>query len=151
MTLSGLMAAFAFSFMQQAGPPPPPPPDAPAVMGFMHVVFANFGVLVVVQLVVAVLGLAAGVALLYRKAWARTALEVLSWLGFLYCVGFGIFWLYMWITMTGQIPEGQGQPDMASFRWMGAIMGIVITLVFAVPFAIMIRYLRGREARAAVS
>jgi TRAP-type C4-dicarboxylate transport system permease small subunit len=150
MALSGLMGVFAYSMMQQMGSPPMPS-DAPAGYVPMNKMFQYFGALLVAQTVAAILAVSAGIALLYLKAWARTTLEILSWLAFLYCVGFGIFWVYTWISMTGHAPTGETPFDTSTFQIMGAVMGLVVILVFAAPLWIMIRYLRGNEVRTAIS
>lgn len=142
MLFSALMGGLGYSMMRQPGMHGA---DLPREFALMNLVFQNFGVLVAVQCVIAVAALWAGIELLRLKAWARSAVEVLSWLGLLWTVGFGIYWVYMWVSMTGQAPA-----DAGSFQVMGAAMGIVVTLIFAVPLAIMIRYLRSHEARQAM-
>lgn len=150
MTLSGVMAGFAYSTMGRMGPPPTVPADMPSGFVVMNSIFQYFGLLIVVQLIVAALAVWSGIGLLRLKAWARTIIEVLSWLALAYCVGFGIFWVYSWIAMTGHMPPNSSAPvDANAFQWLGAAMGVVVTAVFAVPLLIMIRYLRGTEARAA--
>lgn len=143
MLFSALMGGLGYSMMRQPGIHGA---DLPREFALMDFVFQNFGVLVAVQSVIAVIALWAGIDLLRLKAWARSAVEVLSWLGLVWTVGFGIYWVYMWVSMTGQASAG---PDAS--QWMGAAMGAVVTLVFAIPLVIMIRYLRGNEARQAMS
>ena len=104
--------------------------------------------LLAVQCAIAVIAIWAGIDLLRLKAWARSAIETLCWLGVVWTVGFGIYWVYMWISMTGQTPSGAVPPGGDSFQVMGAVMGVVGMLMFAVPLGIMIRYLRGSEVRA---
>lgn len=143
MLLSAAMAGLSYSMSVHMGPP-----DAkgfPPEFALMNLLFRNFAVLIVLQCVVALVAIWAGVDLLRLKAWARSAVEVLSWLGLVWTVGFGAYWVYMWLSMTGQAPAGA---DM--FQMMGAAMGVVVTFAFAVPLVIMIRYLRGHEARQAV-
>ena len=86
-----------------------------------------------------------------RSGRAEARREVLSWLAFLYTVGFGIFWVYMWVSMTGQVPTHGAPINAQSFQLMGAVMGVIVIAVFAVPLWIMIRYLRGAEVRAAIA
>lgn len=150
MVPTGLMGGFAYSTMQHMGPPPTVPPDMPPGFALMTGMFRYFGFLLIAQTVVAILAIWGGIALLKLKAWARTTIEVLSWLTLLYCLGFGIFWIYLWISMTGQMPKGGAPVDTNMFQIMGAVMGLVITAVFAVPLWIMIRYLRGAEVRTAI-
>jgi len=143
MLFSALMGGLGYLMMRQPGMQGA---DLLREFALMNLVFQNFGVLVAVQCVIAVAALWAGIDLLRLKAWARSAVEVLSWLGLLWTVGFGVYWIYMWTSMTGQAPA-----EADAFQLMGAVMGTVVTLVFAVPLAIMIRYLRSNEVRQAMS
>ena len=151
MLFSGLMGAIAYFTIGHMGPLPEAPPDAPAVFGVMTSLFEYFGLLVLAQAAVAIVAVSAGIALLQLRAWARMAIEVLSWLAFAYFVGFGVLWLVMWLAMTGDMPHGGEHMGAGMIQVLGAAMGVVVTALFAVPLAIMIRYLRGAEARNAVS
>ncbi len=56
----------------------------------------------------------------------------------------------MWLAMSSQIPPGAPVPGGADmFTIMGAAVGVVVIALFAIPLLIMIRYLRGSEARTA--
>lgn len=150
MVLGSVMGGFAYSMMRQMGGASVPP-NMPAQFALMNIVFQNFGVLLVLQGLVALVAVWAGIALLQLKAWARTTIEVLSWLTLAYCIGFGIYWVYLWLSMTGQMPKGGGPVDTDMFQILGVVMGVVVIVAFAVPLWIMIRYLRGAEVRAAVA
>jgi hypothetical protein len=151
MILGAVMGGFAYTMMGKMGPPPQPSTEMPSGFAVMYSISQYFGVLLLLQSIVAVVAIGAGVSFLRLKQWARTTLEVLSWLAFLYTVGFGIFWVYMWISMTGQTPTRGAPADPVSFQLMGAVMGVIVTAVFAVPLWIMIRYLRGAEVRTAIA
>ena len=99
--------------------------------------------LVICQMGVAVLGVVSGINFLKLRRWSRCVLEVLSWLLLLFIVGFGVFWLSSWLSAsTGGAPP--------VFALVGAAMGVVITGVYAVPLAIMLKYLRGPKVRSAM-
>ena len=149
MLFSAVMGGFAYSMMREVGTPTAADGNAPPGFGLMYLMFENFSVLLVVQCVVAVVAIWAGIDLLRLKAWARLAIEVLCWLAVLWTVGFGIYWIHMWISMTGQAPISAGPAGSHAFQVMGVVMDVVATLVFAIPLGIMIRYLRSREARSA--
>jgi hypothetical protein len=151
MVFSAIMGGFAYMMMRQMGAPPAIPPGMPAGLEMMNAVFRHFGALLAVQAIVAALSVWAGIALLQLKAWARAAIEALSWLALLYSVGFGIYWVYLWIAITGQMPAGNAPVDTALFQVMGVAIGVIITAAFVVPLWIMIRYLRGNEMRAAIA
>jgi len=145
MLVSAVMAGFAYTFVGQMAPQELPP-DMPAGFGMMMAMLDHFAIFVALQVIVAGVAIFAGVALLRLKAWARTCIEVLSWLGLAYCVGFGILWLSTWTSMTGDAPS-----EMHGFAMMGAVMGVLVTAAFAAPLGFMIRYLRSPEARLATA
>jgi len=137
---------------QMGGGRMPFPPNAPAQFRLMAVVFEYFGIIAMLQVAFGVFVIFAGVQFLKLQAWARTALETVSWLGLLYIVGFGIFWLISWTSMTTMAGPGnvQGRAP-AALQVIGTVMGIVVLSVFAVPTIIVIKVLRGKPIREAVS
>jgi hypothetical protein len=149
MLLSSVMAGFAYSTMRSMNMPPPS--EVESGFAAMDFFFRNFLLVLGAQGVLSFVAVCAGIALLRLRSWGRTAIYVLSWIAFLYTVGFGVFWLYMWISMTGQATSARAQVGAASFQWMGAAMGAIITAVFAAPLWVMIRYLRGIEVRTAIA
>jgi len=151
MIFSAVMGGFAYSMMRQMDKPGIPGGEAPAGFGLMNLMFQNVGAVLAVQCVIAVVAIWAGIDLLRLKAWARSAIEALCWLGVLWTVGFGIYWVYMWISMTGQMPSGPAPAGGDTFQVMGVVMGVIGMLMFAIPLGIMIRYLRGREVRGAIT
>lgn len=151
MAVSGLMGAFAYSALQRVETYPGFPANASSGLGVATTMLEYFDLLLVAQTMVAILALWAGIALLQLKAWARTTIEALSWLGLLYCLGFGVAWIYLWVSMTSRMPRGQIPVDPATLEMIGAVAGVVITALFAIPLYLMIRYLRGTEVRAAVA
>jgi hypothetical protein len=151
MLLASVMGGFAYTMMRELGLPPGMPHDLPAEFALMGVLHRHFGVLLAVQAIVSVLAIWAGIALLGLRAWARTTIEVLSWLAFAYCIGFGILWGYLWVSITGQLPASEMPVDMGTIRLIGAVMGIVVVTIFAIPLWIMIRYLRGADVRKAIA
>ena len=150
MGFSAIMALLASSFMPQVPSSAEFDSQMPASFGLMMSVFRYFDLIALLQLAVAVLAVVAGTQLLKLRSWARTTLEALSWLSLLYVISFGVFWSLMWLTMTGQLPPGDAPFDPRLFQVFGLVMGAFITLVFAVPLVIMIRYLRGTVVRDAV-
>ena len=153
MILSGGLGFAAFSFMQQVGEEMPPiPEEAPFQFGVMKVIFQHFGLIAMGQVAVAIVIIIASIQFLRLRRWARTALEVITWLGLVYIVGFGIFWVASWLDMTSSIPMTEGTPGPPPmFDIFGAIMGSVIALVWAVPLVVIIIFLRGKTIKEAVS
>jgi hypothetical protein len=152
MILSGGMGFAAFSFMQQLGEEMPPTPEgAPFQFGVMEVIFQYFGLIAMMQVALAIFIIIASIQFLRLRRWARTALEVIAWLGLVYIVGFGIFWVVSWIGITSNIPvtEGVSGPS-PMFNIVGAVMGSVVALVWAVPLVVIIVFLRGKTIRGAL-
>lgn len=148
MGLSGLMGLLAYSAMQQmSGGKQPVIPDnlSPSfkMAGWM---FQHFELLSYSQVGIAFLVMVAGVYFLKLREWARMILEIMSWLGLIYTIGFAMLWIPSWIAMT----TGSQAQAPAAFGIVGAIMGILVLAVFAVPLVLMIKYLRGPVVREAV-
>jgi hypothetical protein len=152
MILSGGMGFAAFSFMKQTtGGVPPVPEDIPGQLRVMKIAFQHFELIAMVQIALAIFIIIASIQFLRLRRSARTALEVIAWLGLVYVVGFGIFWVVSWIGITSNIPitEGTVGPS-PKFNMVGAVMGSVITLCWAVPLVVIIIFLRGKTIRRAL-
>lgn len=148
---SGVMGFMAFSFIEQMKQEGMPqiPEGMPMPFKAMSVIFKYFGILALLQIVFAVFVLIAGVQFLRLKAWARTALEIVSWLSLFYIIGFGIFWVASWISMTPGLSSVKGAPP-AMFKIIGAGMGIMVMAVFAILISVIIKFLRGAEIKKTV-
>lgn len=106
--------------------------DTPAIFRFLPL-------LAPVQVGVGILGIIAGINFLKLKSWARIVLEVLTWLLLFFILVFGIFFVSQW---SGHGPSG--------FMVMGAVMGVVILGIYAVPLLIIVKYLRGNRVKNAM-
>ena len=113
--------------------------DAPRILTVVPV-------LAIIQLVVGALGLGAAIQLLKFKAWARAALEALTWLALIFVIGFMAFWLVAWVTKTPANPDGP-----AGFAVGGAVMGTLMGGLYCVPLVIMVRYLRSPKVRSVLA
>ena len=134
MCLSATMALFSSIMI---GDMAQGDPDIPFI-------FKIVPMLAIVQIGVAVLGLTSGINLLKLKAWARNVLEGLTWLLLIFILGFMVFWVINWVSMSsGHGPRG--------FGVMGAVMGVVITGIYGVPLGIMLKYLRGPKVKNAIN
>ncbi len=150
MGFSGVMALLALSFMPAILSQPELESQMPAGFWPMMSMFRYFTLLVLVQLAVAVVAVVAGIQFLKLRSWARTVLEVIAWLSVIYVIGFGVFWLFMWSTISGQLPQEGAPFDSRTFEIFGLVMGAFVTLVFAVSLGITIKYLRGKVVRGAI-
>ena len=139
MCFSALMALFASMMMigQISTMSPDVQQNVPTFVRF-------FPLLAIVQIGVAVFGIISGINFLKLKPWSRNALEMLTWLVLLFAAGFMMFWLTNWFSMTSsQVPVG--------FSIMGAVMGVVVSAIYGVPFAIMLKFLRGDRVKTALN
>jgi hypothetical protein len=152
MLLTGLMGLFVFYSMRQMGIDfASMTAEMPAEMQHsfksMSHIFDNLHIYAGLMLPVGAFILVAAVRFLQLRAWARTALEVISWLGLVYLVGSGAFWLYAMPEMATAM--GHGEPHM--FRMMmGAVMAVIFIVVFVLPNVVLIKFLRGQKIRDAV-
>lgn len=96
------------------------------------------------QLIFAVTGLISGIHFLKLRSWARTSLEILSWLTCVSLIVFLFFWEYQWLKMNLSNPSQFG-------NIVGAILGVIVLGFYLTPFVIMIRYLRGQKVQQAIA
>jgi hypothetical protein len=111
-------------------------PDTPALLKI-------FPLLAVVQILLGALGVYAGISFLKLKRWSRKTLEILSWVMLAFVVGFMVFWVFNWLSMAA-VHGHQG------FQFGGAIMGVVVTGIYAVPLGTMVKFLRGEKVKNAM-
>jgi len=151
MALSGGMGGLAWAMIQLSGGPiPAAPAGAPKVVQALAVVFRNFGVLVAAQVLFAAFVAFAGSQLLRRRAWARPALEGVCWLGLLWVLGFGGFWIVSWLQLTGA-SEREASFASAGFAVFGAVLGGMATAALAAVALVLIRVLRSKGVREALA
>ena len=151
--LAAVAALLAFNMAQQqmrATEMPEPPPDAPLVFHLMAAIMPFFGLLALVQLAIAAFVLYAASQFLKRRAWARTALESVTWLAILGMVGTMLLWGYTWVSMASRIPAQPGAPSPTSFTLFGVIVGVLAYAIYLVPLAVIVGFLRGRTIKSAV-
>lgn len=145
---SGLFALIVFSTMPPQTPQGPLPSNFPPPFALMFKLFDYFPFFAGGQLAVAAAMIIGGAAFLKCKAWARTLLEVLAWLGLAYLVAFGAFWLYGVASMGPSGPQDPGAPPL--FFPMLFAMGLLVILSFLVPTIVVIKVLRGATVRRAM-
>jgi hypothetical protein len=79
--------------------------------------------------------------------WARTVLEILSWVMFAGLVCFGVGFSIYWAVGASAFLEQMGW----AFVVLGAGLSIAICAFFATPFVVMAKFLRGATVRNAVT
>jgi len=152
---SSLMSFFSLAMMQEmlgseAFPLEQIPPDLQALLKPMMLVLDNFELIMVLQLVVAIFAIVSGVYFLKLRKWARTAMEALTWLAVAYTVVLGVYGVYLWVSTIGGIPVDQLPPGMENLKYIGVMIGVVVSLIFCVPFVIMLVKLRGAGIKSIV-
>jgi hypothetical protein len=134
-SIMALIAIFAIGQMAQSHT------DAPK--HFM-IILKCMPLLAIGQAGMGVLGIVSGINFFKLKSWSRKVLEVLSWILLAYVIGFGIFWLASWTSLT------TGRDD-AAFGIMGTFVGIFMLALYGIPLGIMLKYLRGSRVRDAIN
>lgn len=138
MCFSAIMGLLVFLMMNQlaAGSYPRMKAETPA---FVRI----FPLLTLAQVGLASVGVVAGVKLLKLQAWARAALEGLTWLFLTFTVGFGVFWVITWCSTSSR-----GGPS--GFEILGAVMGVVSLAFYGVPMGVVLKFLRGKTVKEAM-
>ncbi|MFB3880081.1 MAG: hypothetical protein ACE149_02405 [Armatimonadota bacterium] len=134
------------------------PKEAMPQMAVFQNMFRYFGPLIAVQMAGAVFVIVSAAYFLKLRAWARTALEAMTWIAVIWQVVFGLVWTrvskdMMAAMMASMPPEAAraGPPiptDM--FTDLAITMAIVMVLFYLIPCAIIIWLLRGRTVREAM-
>jgi hypothetical protein len=153
MIVSSSIGFLAFTVIKQrVGEMPPIAQVLPHQFRIMNIIYRNFGILALLQVTLAIFVLIASIQFLRLRKWARSALEIISWLGLVYVVGFSIFWVVSWIGITSGLPSALGSPAPSPlFSIFGAIIGACVAVAWSVPLVVIIMFLRGKMIREAVS
>lgn len=152
MILSAGMGLWALSLMRQTtgGRLPPLPPDAPAMFRVMYGLLPYFWLLGRLQIAFALFVIFAALQFLRRRAWARTALESVTWLGLVFAAGFTLLWAASWVSMASTVPAQPGAPSPMFFTIVGVVIAVVVAAVWATPLIVILVFLRGRTIREVV-
>jgi hypothetical protein len=151
--LSALMGMAASRIMVDMGEIPSAadlPPDTPALIALTVSLLPFFALLSLAQLGLAGFVLYAAIQFLRRRAWARTALEVMTWLGIVGTLMVLVAWGFMWVRLAAGIPAPSTTSSPASLATFGVVAAIVIGAIYVVPMALMVRSLRSPAVRSAV-
>jgi hypothetical protein len=114
--------------------------DFPWQLRIMFRMVEHFVLLTWIQIALSIVALAAGIELLRCRAWARAALEGLTWLALVATLAVGVLWLWGWMSLTPMMPEGM--PLTTGLRMAGVAMVAVIVAIAVVPLVVLIRALR---------
>jgi hypothetical protein len=145
MIFSGTTGMISFACMKQAEGKNylPMPEGLPGHLKIMWGIFRYFDSLAIIQILFALFVIIACIYFLKLRAWARAALEGISWLGLLFVAGFGIFWVTSWINATSgmAVAEGATGPP-PIYGLIGIVIGVTMMAIWAVPLVVIITFLR---------
>jgi len=150
MLLSSMMALFMFlAVLRPHLQEMPLPAEEGGLPWAADLFLRNAGILFGLQATLAVYVVIAARCFLRLRSWARTSLEVISWFGLAWIVGFSIFFC---VTFIGTFASGevQGAPPFVFIAIGVPVMVLVIAAMQGVPLAVIIRFLRGETIRRAV-
>jgi len=104
----------------------------------------HFSLLLSIQLGAGILILVASFHFLQGKGWARTTLEVFTWLGLLYVIVFTWGWLRVWEILIPQLEKLKipNLPSRTVLSSVGKILAGVIFLLNFIPLILILKFLR---------
>ena len=150
LLISGLLTWAVLTLFGSALPALIAPGGVPAGIELMNALLSHVGVLVWGQVAMGALSIYAGAQFLKMRAWARTAVEVLTWISLAYVLVNGAYFLYMWESIATDLSK-QLLMDANALRITGYVTVVTLTVIFAVPLGFMINYLRAPVVRQAIA
>ena len=123
--------------------------DAPGAFRIISVLLAHQLPLVLSQTALALFMIVAGVQFLRRRAWARAALEVVTWLSLSGVTILAVVWYSCWMGLARLYAEG-GQAFSPQAHLVMAGVGLLVLLLWSAPHLVLIGLLRGRTVREAM-
>ena len=108
----------------------------------------------IIQMAIGLFFIVSAFYLLRLRAWARTALEIISWIGLTFAVVYGVFIIFMWnllgpIFKELEMSSSEGIPEF-SYLYNNMIYLSVFSAVALIAVILMIIFLRGKTIRNAV-
>lgn len=146
-------ALLIWAVLSLFGPVPPTAvaPDGNLIdFGLIKSLQSNMGMIVWIQAAIGTLSIYAGVQFLKLRSWARTAIELLTWISLVYTLVNGVYFLYMWDSIAIDLSK-QLLLDANELRILGYAMVVTLTVIFTVPLGFMIKYLRTSAVRQAIA
>ena len=134
MTISALFALIGFMMMPEEAMEDP---NVPMIFNFIPVI-------IIFQIAFSLIGIYSGINFLKLRQWARSVLEIQTWILLVFTSIFMIYWIYSWVGLSSEIED-------MGFSILGAVMGLVMSAVYIVPLIIMLRYLRGDKVKKAIN
>ncbi|MDX1504013.1 MAG: hypothetical protein R3325_16765 [Thermoanaerobaculia bacterium] len=127
-------------------------PGGASELGPITWLFDHFGTVLLLQLAVAFLILVAAIGLFRLKAWARTTLEALSWVGLALLLAWNAWFLRFWLAMTADLPElASGDLPATLVRAFGVMATLLGVVFYCAILGTLLWMLRHRTVREAVA
>jgi len=147
MILSGSFAFIGFSIMKAHGRSEvfdtPLNENLPEVFHLVFPMFKFFDFFALLQVILASGLLISAIKFLKLREWARKVLEGFGWLSLALVFLFTIFWIVVWTSIVGEIPDDQSSKDpIVDFTWIGPIMVVIFNGLIATAYIFAIRILR---------
>ncbi len=139
LLIAGGRGLLAFSLLT----PPPVDPYSTEQPVTAATLFLKHGLQPVLQIIFSVYLLVAATQLLQLRRWARSALEVACWLGMVGILADQVVELLGWIS--------RGSDQAGSYYTVGVVSAILMLAIWLVPVAVVLRFLRGKVIRKAMS
>ena len=118
-------------------------PEFQVILGLINYIL----LLTILQGLFGIAALIGGIYFLQLRNWARMILEILTWLGLIGNVGFGVLWWFLWSRISSVSNELFSFQDYAT---AGQVVGIVVMAIVTIPLVKMIIFLRGKTVRNAI-
>jgi hypothetical protein len=118
----------------------------PGQMRSLLVLFNYSQLTMLPTMAIAIFVIIAGIFFLKLHAWARDALEVVSWLTIGYRIGTAVFFMVFWRNILAQMPFPQAGPGLGLIMGpYGTFMTLISTAMHVVPLAVIIYVLRSKD------
>jgi hypothetical protein len=125
----------------------PMPEDIPEQFKIFWSLLPYYDIITLEQTILSAFVLVASIQFLRLRKWARTAIEIVSWLVVIFHMGFCIIWIYLWMGLSINISGDMGS-GMVPILGIGVtVFGVLVILVLTIPFFVVIRYLRREKTR----
>lgn len=153
MLISGGMSFMVFISMKLIGVDisQQMPKEMQGPFGFMEIIVKHFSLMLFLEIMFSLFVMISAIQFLRLKAWGRTALEAISWLGLVYLVSLGIIFVFSWIRVVSSVvvvKTAFGPPLIfAMFLLIASIANIAI---WGVLLIFIIKLLRGKTIKEAV-
>lgn len=109
-------------------------------------IYNNYILVSSIQFILGSYMLVSGIYFLKLKSWARTAVEAICWVLFVFLVVFAVYWVFMWIDFSGNVLEST-KIDLSLLKLVGIFIGVFSLAVYGGLLYVIIRLTRSSRIR----